>query len=84
MRPLTAPLRGVHLPGLVAELRAVVCADDPHDPEAPDDAERRAAAAELARLAAAGVPGADPDDWWGLAELSSVDGTAAARTARCG
>jgi RecB family exonuclease len=31
---------------------------------------RRAAAAELARLAAAGVPGADPDEWWGLRELS--------------
>ncbi len=26
--------------------------------------------AELARLAGAGVRGADPDDWWGLAELS--------------
>ncbi|HEX7745949.1 MAG TPA: PD-(D/E)XK nuclease family protein, partial [Micromonosporaceae bacterium] len=31
---------------------------------------RRAAAAELARLAAAGVPGAHPDDWWGLRALS--------------
>ena len=78
VRPLTAPMRGVHLPGLVAELRAVVCAaDDAPVPDAPDDAERRAAAAELARLAAAGVPGADPDDWWGLAELSTTDGTAA-------
>jgi RecB family exonuclease len=33
-------------------------------------ARRRAAAAELARLAAAGVPGAHPDDWWGLRPLS--------------
>jgi hypothetical protein len=31
---------------------------------------RHAAAAELARLAAAGVPGAHPDEWWGLRPLS--------------
>jgi superfamily I DNA/RNA helicase/RecB family exonuclease len=64
-RELTPPLRGVHLPGLVAELRAVAC-----DP-ARAGADRADAAAELARLAAAGVPGADPDTWWGLAELST-------------
>jgi len=63
-RPLTPPHRGTHLAGLVAELRAVVC-----DPDAPD-AERQSAAGELARLAEAGVRGANPDDWWGLAELS--------------
>jgi RecB family exonuclease len=56
--------RGVHLPGLVAELRAVVT-----DPQA-SAAVRADAATELARLAAAQVPGANPDDWWGLAELS--------------
>ncbi len=55
---------GMHLPGLVAELRAAVC---DHTLEA---AERADAAAELARLAAAGVSGAHPDDWWGLAALS--------------
>jgi RecB family exonuclease len=56
--------RGVHLPDLVAELRTAVC-----DPIAtPDD--RSAAATELARLAADHVPGADPDEWWGLAPLS--------------
>ncbi|MCU1659868.1 MAG: UvrD/REP helicase [Pseudonocardiales bacterium] len=63
-RAPTAPQRGVHLPGLVAELRAVVC-----DPAAAD-ADRQAGGAELARLAAAGVPGAHPDEWWGLADLS--------------
>jgi superfamily I DNA/RNA helicase/RecB family exonuclease len=63
-RPLTPPLRGVHLPGLVAELRAAVT-----DSTAAGD-ERAAAAAQLARLAAAGVPGADPDEWWGLLPLS--------------
>jgi superfamily I DNA/RNA helicase/RecB family exonuclease len=63
-RPLAAPLRGIHLHGLVAELRAVVC-----DPAAAAE-QRAAAATELARLAAAGVRGADPDEWWGLAPLS--------------
>lgn len=57
------PQRPLTLAGLVAELR-VAAMDGDED-----------AAAELARLAAAGVPGADPDQWWGLAELS--DSTAA-------
>src|SRR5439155_4737274 len=52
------------LPALVAGLRAVVT--DPTQAVV----RREAAAAELARLAAAGVPGADPDEWWGLAPLS--------------
>ena len=69
-RPMTQPQRGVHLPGLVAELRAVVCAQD------VPAGERSAAAAELARLAAAGVAGADPDEWWGLAALSTEAATA--------
>jgi RecB family exonuclease len=56
-RPLT-------LPALVAELRTAI--GDLAEPVGV----RRAAAAELARLAAAGVPGADPDEWWGLRELS--------------
>jgi superfamily I DNA/RNA helicase/RecB family exonuclease len=63
-RPLTTAQRGVHLPGLVAELRAVTC-----DLLAPGE-RRQAAAAELARLAGAGVSGADPGTWWGLGELS--------------
>jgi superfamily I DNA/RNA helicase/RecB family exonuclease len=65
-RPLAALPRGVHLPGLVAELRAVVC-----DPVAPDD-EQAAAAEALARLSAAEVPGADPAQWWGLLPLSDA------------
>jgi superfamily I DNA/RNA helicase/RecB family exonuclease len=56
--------RGLTLPALVAELRTAVT-----DP-ASDYPRRRAAAAQLARLAAAGVRGADPDRWWGLAPLS--------------
>ncbi|GAA2189141.1 hypothetical protein GCM10009848_32940 [Micromonospora lupini] len=62
--PVTRPPRALTLPALVAELRTAVT-----DPAAPA-ARRRAAAAELARLAAAGVPGAHPDDWWGLRGLS--------------
>jgi superfamily I DNA/RNA helicase/RecB family exonuclease len=56
-RPLT-------LPALVAELRTAA-ADATLAP-----GRRRAAAAQLTRLAAAGVSGADPDEWWGLRPLS--------------
>ncbi len=63
-RPVTSVPRALSLPALVAELRAVVS-----DPKQVDT-RRRAAATELARLATAGVRGADPDDWWGLAGLS--------------
>ncbi|MFJ6165442.1 ATP-dependent helicase [Micromonospora orduensis] len=62
--PVTRPPRALTLPALVAELRTAVT-----DPAAPAS-RRRAAATELARLAAAGVPGAHPDDWWGLRALS--------------
>ncbi|MBM2622476.1 PD-(D/E)XK nuclease family protein [Actinoplanes sp. LDG1-06] len=58
------PPRALTLAALVAELRTVVVGTD----QTP--ARRRAAAAELARLAAAGVPGAHPDEWWGLRPLS--------------
>jgi superfamily I DNA/RNA helicase/RecB family exonuclease len=63
-RPITPVPRALSLPALVAELRAVVS-----DPKQVDT-RRRAAASELARLATAGVRGADPDSWWGLAGLS--------------
>nr|WP_184539884.1 ATP-dependent DNA helicase [Micromonospora polyrhachis] len=62
--PVGRPPRALTLPALVAELRTAVV-----DPVTPP-ARRRAAAAELARLAAAGVPGAHPDEWWGLRTLS--------------
>ncbi len=62
--PVTLPPRGLTLSALVAELRTAVT-----DPAAPIT-RRHAAAGELARLAAAGVPGAHPDDWWGLRGLS--------------
>lgn len=62
--PVTRLPRALTLPALVAELRTAVV-----DP-ASSPGRRHAAAAELARLAAAGVPGAHPDQWWGLRTLS--------------
>jgi superfamily I DNA/RNA helicase/RecB family exonuclease len=58
--------RSLVLADLVGELRRVVC-----DGEEPAPRRRRAAK-QLARLADAGVPGADPGCWYGLAELSSA------------
>lgn len=56
--------RTLALPALVAELRQVVTDASVRRPR------REAAARQLARLAAAGVPGADPLQWWGYPELS--------------
>jgi hypothetical protein len=52
------------LRGLVALHRRTLT--DPHSPN-----RRENAAGQLALLAAAGVPGADPDEWYGLAAYSS-------------
>jgi superfamily I DNA/RNA helicase/RecB family exonuclease len=62
--PVGRPPRALTLAALVAELRTAVT-----DPAA-SWSRRSGAAAQLARLAAAGVPGAHPDDWWGLRVLS--------------
>ena len=59
--------RGLHLTDLVAELRRAVT--DPTVPERTSTA----AATQLARLASAGVVGAHPRDWYGLADLSSSE-----------
>jgi superfamily I DNA/RNA helicase/RecB family exonuclease len=56
--PLPAP-RVLTPSALVGRLRAVVCAPE----GAVDAAARTCAAAQLARLAEAGVPGADPAQW---------------------
>ncbi len=71
-RPLSRVPRGLDLPSVVAELRAVTCAVDGAEVAgAPVDAERRAgAAAQLVRLAAEGVPAAAPENWYGLLRLS--------------
>ncbi len=68
LRPVTQVPRAMTLPALVAELRTVVV-----DPDQPA-ARREWAARQLARLARAAVPGADPQDWYGLPELSTQDG----------
>ncbi len=76
--PATAADRPVHRPGrslvlaeLVGELRrAVTRPDDPADPATARSRQRAAVA--LAQLAEAGVPGAHPDDWYGLAPVSTA------------
>jgi len=54
---------------VVGRLRAVVCAP----PGTVDESRRACAAEQLGRLAAAGVPGADPQQWHGLGEVSTHD-----------
>lgn len=65
--PVVDPGRALVMHSLVAELRGVVC-----DPQA-EPRRRQRAAHELARLADAGVPGTDPEEWYGTAELSSTE-----------
>lgn len=72
-RQFTPMERPLSLLGMVSHLRRVLLTAD----GVADDSgrvvtgeRRRGAAAELARLAAAGVPGAHPDDWYGLHEIS--------------
>ena len=64
--PASAAPRGLVLGELVADLRAAVC-----DPAAGAD-RRGLAAVQLARLAAAGVPGAHPDQWYGVPGASTA------------
>ncbi|WP_157529757.1 ATP-dependent DNA helicase [Nocardia sp. NRRL S-836] len=64
-RKLHRPQRGLVLSELVGELRRVVCSDA----ETPD--RRSRAAQQLARLAEANVPGAHPESWYGVADVSS-------------
>ena len=66
--PVSAP-RVLSPAALVGRLRAVVCAPD----GAVDDAVRACAAAQLARLAEAGVPGAHPRQWYAMTPLSSTE-----------
>jgi superfamily I DNA/RNA helicase/RecB family exonuclease len=64
--PIAAP-RVLAPAALVGRLRAVVCAP----PDAVDERRRRHAATQLARLADAGVPGADPATWYGMTAVST-------------
>ena len=58
--------RWLTLPALTADLRRAAA-----DPGLPLPV-RRAAAGHLARLASGGVPGARPEDWYGLAEWTGA------------
>ncbi|SDS37109.1 ATP-dependent DNA helicase [Corynebacterium timonense] len=60
-----ATLRVLAHDELIAELRRSLAA------EGTDEATRRQAARQLARLAEAGVPGADPGQWWTVTEPST-------------
>lgn len=60
-------VRLLSVPSVVAELRRHVA-----DEEAPLR-HRKQAARQLARLAAAGVPGAHPDSWWGAQGTSEAE-----------
>lgn len=64
-RPVRPAGRGLGLSDLVGELRRVAC-----DALANPDRRRRAAV-QLARLSAAGVPGADPRSWYGVEDVST-------------
>lgn len=66
LAPVRAP-RVLAPAALVGRLRSVVCAAA----GTVDDAARTCAAAQLARLAAAGVPGADPRQWHAMTPLST-------------
>jgi superfamily I DNA/RNA helicase/RecB family exonuclease len=66
VQPISAP-RVLSAAALVGRLRGVVCAPD----GTVEDEARECAATQLARLAAAGVPGADPAAWHGLTPLST-------------
>lgn len=64
---VTPPERALALADLVGELRRAAC-----DSTLTEE-RRRGAARQLARLAEAGVPGADPRGWYGLPAVSSTD-----------
>ncbi|CAN5645088.1 ATP-dependent DNA helicase AdnA [soil metagenome] len=67
-QPVAAP-RVLSVPAVVGKLRSVVCASDG---VVADDV-RACAAAQLARLAAAGVPGADPAGWYAMVPVSTEE-----------
>jgi superfamily I DNA/RNA helicase/RecB family exonuclease len=64
---IVPPERALSIADLVGELRQAAC-----DSSLPEE-RRRSAARQLARLASAGVPGADPRGWYGLPPLSTTD-----------
>ncbi|KAA8958924.1 ATP-dependent DNA helicase [Mycobacterium sp.] len=67
LEPIAAP-RVLSPAAVVGQLRAVVCAA----PGTVSEAARAGAATQLARLARAGVPGADPAEWYGMTPVSTM------------
>src|SRR5271168_4617189 len=68
LQPVAAP-RVLSAAAVVGRLRGVVCAPQ----GAVSDGMRDCAATQLARLAAAGVPGADPAGWYGMSPVSTTE-----------
>ena len=68
LQPVTSP-RVLSATAVVGRLRGVVCAPQ----GVVSDAMRHCAATQLARLAAAGVPGADPAGWYGMSPVSTTE-----------
>jgi superfamily I DNA/RNA helicase/RecB family exonuclease len=68
LQPITAP-RVLSAAAVVGRLRGVVCAPQ----GAVRETVRACAATQLARLARAGVPGADPAGWYGMAPVSTAE-----------
>jgi RecB family exonuclease len=68
LQPVTSP-RVLSATAVVGRLRGVACAPQ----GVVSDAMRNCAATQLARLAAAGVPGADPADWYGMSPVSTTE-----------
>ncbi len=68
LQPVAAP-RVLSAAAVVGRLRGVVCAPQ----GAVSDGMRECAATQLARLAAAGVPGADPAGWHGMTPVSTTE-----------
>jgi superfamily I DNA/RNA helicase/RecB family exonuclease len=68
LQPVAAP-RVLSASAVVGKLRGVVCAP----PGTVTDAVRACAASQLARLATARVPGADPAGWYGMTPVSTAE-----------
>jgi RecB family exonuclease len=68
LEPVAGP-RVLSANAVVGRLRGVVCAPQ----GSVSEAMRSCAATQLARLAEAGVPGADPADWYGMSPVSSTE-----------
>src|ERR1700761_8607650 len=68
LQPVAAP-RVLSTAAVVGRLRGVVCAPQ----GAVSDGMRDCAATQLARLATAGVPGADPAGWHGMTPVSTTE-----------